>query len=198
VRNTLTFDEPVLVSTNGGDDLCIGHNATATGAYRLAPVCNATAEERADEPEHDRRNTRRALDYAISHPGREVSLLFRKAYHTLRDDHDALDAIGPYLREATDRRHTYRLVFAAIADAWFWAMAAMALLAVTQRRRTDARATFVFYAAAVLALAPLVFFGNPRFKVPVEPFLAIAAAVTLDRMIGAANGRWRTAPASSG
>jgi hypothetical protein len=30
-----------------------------------------------------------------------------------------------------------------------------------------------------------VFFGNPRFKVPVEPFVAIAAAVTVDRLLAA-------------
>jgi hypothetical protein len=30
-----------------------------------------------------------------------------------------------------------------------------------------------------------VFFGNPRFKVPVEPFLALAAAVTVDALLAA-------------
>ena len=55
-------------------------------------------------------------------------------------------------------------------------MTSLALLAVTQRRHdADPRTRFVFLAAAALAIAPLVFFGNTRFKVPVEPFLAIVA-----------------------
>jgi hypothetical protein len=203
IRNSLTFDTVVAISTNSGDDLCIGHNPHATGAYFFAPECLGTDAQRADEPAHDARNRRRAIDYAIHHPQREVFLVFSKAYYTLHDDHDALELMSGYLREADEHRHTYRLAFAVYADAWFWAMTALALLAVTQRRRDgDARRRFLLLAAAALAIAPLVFFGNARFKVPVEPFLAIAAAVTVERLVslrptGAAIARPRTAPGST-
>jgi 4-amino-4-deoxy-L-arabinose transferase-like glycosyltransferase len=201
IRNTRTFHSLVVISTNSGDDLCIGHNPHANGTYDFVPECLGTDAERADEPLHDTRNRSRAFRYAIHHPQREVALLFSKTYYTLRDDHDALSVMGPYLRTADKSHHTYRLVFALVADAWFWGMATLALLAVTQRRRDgDVRRRFLFLAAAALAIAPLVFFGSPRFKVPVEPFLAIAAAVTVDRLLSrtpsdAANGPPRTAPA---
>jgi hypothetical protein len=199
VRNTATFGEPVFVSTNGGDDLCIGHNAAASGTYFLAPVCAATEEERLDEPTHDRRNQRRAIRYAVSHPAHEVSLLFRKAYYTLEHDHDGLEHTYRYLADATDRRNTYRKVFALVADAWFWVMAGLALLAAFERGPYDPRKRFVFLAGCTLALAPLVFFGDPRFKVPVEPFLAIAAAVTVERALARRrSGRVGAAGAASG
>jgi hypothetical protein len=172
----------VLVSTNAGDDLCIGHNAEANGQYHLARLCAATQRERSNEPLHDHRNTRRAFQYAVHHPGREVVLLFRKAYYTVANDHDSLIAMGSFLRDKQSH-HPYRMVFARVADVWFWVMCALGLFAVTQRRPFEPRRRMFLFAAVALAIAPLVFFGNPRFKVPVEPFLAVAAAVSVDALL---------------
>ena len=97
VRNSVTFGTVVGISTNSGDDLCIGNNPHATGAYDFVPGCYPDEAVRIGEPQHDSRDRRRAFDYAIHHPQREVELLFSKTYYTLRDDHDALSVMGTYL-----------------------------------------------------------------------------------------------------
>jgi len=40
---------------------------------------------------------------------------------------------------------------------------------------------FFLLAAAALAVQPVIFFGDPRFHVPVLPFIAVLAAVALRR-----------------
>jgi hypothetical protein len=49
-------------------------------------------------------------------------------------------------------------------------------------RRSRPWHLFFLLAAAVLAVQPLIFFGDPRFHIPVLPFVAVLATVTLLRM----------------
>ena len=87
-------------------------------------------------------------------------------------------------------------VTATLAGSFFVAVALglMAVPAFLGRRRPWR--LFFLLAAAALAAQPLIFFGDPRFHVPVLPFVAVLAAVfqsdlddPLARWVGIVKGR---------
>src|SRR5690606_10235159 len=92
-RNAVQMGSPVLISTNMGDNLCIGNNPDADGAYDLAGACFGDLPDMVrPEGEIDRQATTldRALTYMREHPGRVVALVPLRLYHTVRSDHDGL------------------------------------------------------------------------------------------------------------
>ncbi len=181
VRNTLAFDSPVLVSTNLGENLCIGRNPDAYGGYNLPAACTTGAEEK--EAENDRADTIAAAKYAARHPLTEVRLAYRRAYYTYRDDHDGLSDTSGYLVPSGPGHRTYRYALAHSADAFAWSVVVLGLLALPRALRRfrcgDPRRAFLFMVAVWLAITPIVFFGQPRLKIPVAPMWAMGAAATL-------------------
>ena len=49
--------------------------------------------------------------------------------------------------------------------------------------RRDTRRLFTLLVAASLAIVPLFLYGLVRFHIPLLPFFAIAAAVSVDRLL---------------
>src|SRR4029079_12025498 len=124
----------------------------------------------------NRENTKTAVRFVLHHPLEEARLWFWRGYFGYRDDHDTLEVI------ALDRGHPLhgsRLVgvLESVSDAYYYAVLALALLAlpVFLRRTLPARALrlCLFLAGAQAALIPFLLFGDPRYKVPVYPFFAI-------------------------
>lgn len=179
IRSTAKLDGFVLVSTNTGDNLCVGHSPESKGRYHdLVDFCWGGEE---DEVARDGRNRREAIEYAREHPGRELWLLSRKAWHLVAHDHEGLHAVESYGEDRflTDgQRTTVRW----IADLYYWLAVAAALVgvAVARRQQLALRGVLLWSAVVVLAV-PLVFFGGSRFHVPALPFVALFASVALTR-----------------
>src|SRR3954468_10632995 len=89
IRNAITMDAFIPISTNTGDDLCIGHNPSATGAFALSKECLAIKDFRGghSEVQRDRDNTSKALHYAWAHPRREFELTVQRARFTYDGDY---------------------------------------------------------------------------------------------------------------
>jgi hypothetical protein len=178
VRNLVRMDAFVVLSTNTGDNLCVGHHPGASGGFDLSPDCDtgeSTADGAAAEVRHDRELTDRALDFIADDPGAEVGLVWRRAKFMFRDDHDALRAVQSYGEDDFISRDTEDLL-ATLADGYYYAVLALGLAGMVvlfDRRRPD-RLLVVLAAVATVAV-PFAFFGDPRFKVPAVPLLAIAA-----------------------
>lgn len=191
VRNAARMDAFVPMSTNTGDNLCIGHGAGATGAFSAREDC-ATDHNFLDGPASeiaaDREKTRLALDAIADDPGREPWLLWRRFWFMwVRDgDHDGLLAVQSYrtdrfIPETTEARLAYG------ADVVYWVVAATGvggLVVLVRRRRPED--LFLVGAAVMTAAVPLAFFGDSRFKVPVIPLLIVASGVLAER----AASRW--------
>lgn len=195
VRNALRMDDFVPMSTNTGDNLCIGHAEGATGAFSAREECATEfnfLDGPADEIAGDREKTRIALDAVLDDPSREPWLLWRRFWFMwLRDgDHDGLLAVQSY---RTDRfiSEESEAQLARIADVTYWVVAATgaAGLAVLARRRRPEDLLLVG-SAVMTAAVPLAFFGDSRFKVPVVPLLVVAGAV-------AVAAAWERRPARS-
>lgn len=186
VRNAVVLDAFVPVSTNTGDNLCIGRFPGATGWFAFSEECGAEVagvdDGPAQEPARDRRNTRLALRWAVEDPVRELSLVGWRAYHTFRGDHDGLWAANSYDQDPQLSDRTTNLL-EVVADGWYWTMLAVGAIgsrALIDRR--DGRRLFVVAAAVSTALVPLVFFGDMRFHVPAVPLWGIAAGIAVARL----------------
>ncbi|MCH7720224.1 MAG: glycosyltransferase family 39 protein, partial [Planctomycetes bacterium] len=101
IRNFIKMDSPVIISTNLGDNLCIGHHEFALGHFALPLSCfppDAYADmDRAEfEVRRNNDNIERAVKFALGHPVAELKVLSRKAYHLWKHDHDGLRAVESY------------------------------------------------------------------------------------------------------
>jgi 4-amino-4-deoxy-L-arabinose transferase-like glycosyltransferase len=184
IRNVYETDSFVAISTNLGDNLCMSRHAGATGAFQSGSACTVRARGLKTpeyEVEVNNTNIRRAVRFVKSHPLSEAKLVFLRGYHTVKNDHDGLLAsesygANPFIPSV------WRRVLEIVADAYFFVTLVLGLLAVPAfLGRHRPWRLFFLLAGAALAVQPLIFFGDPRFHVPVLPFVAVLAAVLLTR-----------------
>lgn len=181
VRNAVRLHEFVPISTNTGDNLCMGHGADASGAFELKHRCDVPyrlTNGPHDEVAGDRAHLRIALRSIADHPDREPWLLWRRFYFTWvqTGDHDALNAVQSYLTDPWMASTTYARL-ARIADVAYWLTAAFGVAGVVWLLVRPRPGSVLLVASAVVtAIVPLAFFGDARFKVPVMPLLIMAAA----------------------
>ena len=184
IRNAVRMDAFVPISTNTGDNLCMSRQPGATGAFLLSDHCFGGPEiDALVRPEYEVRRDARAralaLEFVREHPGRELRLWLDRLGASLRHDHDALDAAESY-GAGSFFRPGERDVYRRLADgAWYvlgavGAAATSAVVAVRRLRR-DPRLVLLVVTVVGLLVPIVVFFGDPRFKVPAVPFLALLA-----------------------
>jgi len=188
IRNELRLHALVPISTNTGDNLCMGHADGATGAFQPVEACQTDFEFSDGIPAElgsDKEKRRIALRGMVDNADREPWLLWRRTYFMwVRDgDHDALFAVQSYRRDRWMALDTEsRLIW--IADRYYWLVVAAGLVGLVQLTRRKEPEAFVLVGSTIMTAAvPLMFFGDQRFKVPVIPLLIIAAACLAD-------GRW--------
>lgn len=189
VRNELRLHAFVPISTNTGDNLCIGHADGATGAFAGLPACETEYRFLDGLPAElgsDKAKQRIALRGMADNIEREPWLLWRRTYFMwFRDgDHDGLLAVQSYRQDRwMDLTTEARLL--ALADWVYWIVGVAGAVGLVQlARRREAESWLVVGSAVVTALVPLIFFGDSRFKVPVIPLLIIAAGCLADGAFG--------------
>ncbi|MFZ4517800.1 MAG: hypothetical protein ACOYOP_05405 [Microthrixaceae bacterium] len=193
LRSSLALGGVVAISTNTGDNLCIGHSPQSDGQYKdLDAWCwdgFETVPRDRLEVTRDAANRRAAIEFALSHPGREAQLLVRKAWFLVRHDHEGVYAVESYGADPF-LAPPLRTALKVWADSWYAVVvicaAAGAVIAV--RRRDRALVTLLAWAVTLLAV-PLVFFGGSRFHLPALPFAAVFAAVAVDAALTRRGGR---------
>lgn len=179
VRNAVQLDSFVPSSTNMGDTLCIDRNLDAKGGFRFADH-DGCVDPSLPEVPRNRGNTRKAISFVLEHPDRELLQIVRRARLMFDHDHDGIEAIqtlggGPFLSE--------RVVDwgGRAADWYFYAAVALAVLGLPAFRERQRRAQrFLALSGLVgLLVIPLLLWGNPRFHLPLAPFIALSAAMAL-------------------
>ncbi len=191
IRNAVQLDAPIVISANLGDNLCIGHHSGADGAFRLPQECFPDPPDeyvglgRGEfEVRRNNDNIKTAVTYALEHPGREVELLFKKAFWLWRQDHDGLWAIESY-GDDLFLEPGVRSGLSRLADIFFFVTISFGVVGlVGLARPLESRRLFFLLSLLALAAVPLVFFGDARFHVPVMPLLVIPAAWTVTQVPG--------------
>jgi len=170
----------VPVSTNLGDTLCLDNSPGANGGFRDPPPdCSPVFQGASAEGKRNSFNLHVAARWAVHHPVQEAGLLPRRLWYGYRNDHDGVGEVASGLGGAV--HPLARVPLQWLADLYYWVVAGLALVAVP-RFWPDARRLFVLIVAASLAAVPLFLYGLIRFHVPLLPFLALGAAVTIDAM----------------
>ena len=184
IRSTVVMDAPVALSLNLGDNLCLGHNPGASGGFGdLAAYCYTGEGLRRPEYETRRQseNISRSLRYIRDEPATTLRRTVSKARITLESDADGLDVAEDFGERPLVSDGT-RSALELAANAFYAGVVVAALAgAVLLVRRPDPARRGLFLVVVGLAqlLAPLATFGDPRFKMPMYPTLAVAAAVAL-------------------
>jgi len=187
-RNAVRMDAFVPLSTNTGDNLCIGHGPGATGGFRLAEDECATGTGVQDGTEGELRNdeekTRTALRLIREGWRDEPGLVWDRFVATVDRDDDAVRAVQSYGDDPWISEDRQLLLRRACGLAWraVAVLGLVGLVRLARGRRGDR--LLVPLAALGLLAAPLVTFGDARFKVPIVPLLIVAAAVAVTRRDG--------------
>ncbi|MCH7627200.1 MAG: glycosyltransferase family 39 protein [Proteobacteria bacterium] len=201
LRNERALGHFVAVSTNGGITLLTGNNDSAQGGFTPEdPVVKALDARRdLSELAYDAEARRLGVAWIKAHPMRFAALMPRKLFKLWGPDGEGVWA---YEIGARHYRPEPFLLIRAANQALYWAVLALATLAVPltlrARRRAALRAIDWWLLPYAMAAYPsaicVVFSGQSRFHFPAMPFLFMAAASALVFwMEGRAARRWRTA-----
>ncbi len=153
IRNTLVFGVPLL-STQSGVVFWYANNPHASGGYVDTPILGA-AFNSSDERETSRLGYEAGLKALVDRPLRIPILLMKKA----------LTFWAPI-----DSSHEWHLN-------WGFLLVSLAAGVGWWKIRPDWHVWgFLMAPMVYLTLVAMVFFGDPRFRLPVEPLLIVLAA----------------------
>jgi 4-amino-4-deoxy-L-arabinose transferase-like glycosyltransferase len=180
VRNLIIFDEPILLSTNFGYNLRVGHAPYATGRYIVPQDLwdaqpGISFEDR--ELLFNRLGRKRAIEYAVDHPFAEVSLSARKVMWLWRPDSDALLHVQSY--GLTPLPSGARMPLRLLLDVTYAAMLALAGITLWRYRSRRYALLFPVLLVAVWTAVHVVFFGEPRYHLPLLTVIAPMAGAAL-------------------
>lgn len=180
------FGRFVFVSTNGGDNLLIGHHPGATGRYVNPELCGLERPQDMSEGERDSAALKQGIENIKADPLRSLALIPAKlkttlftttdaAYWAFQINPDKLDVPG----KGSDK--PFFLSFKLVSHWAFLGLLVLGLAGFIKQALLGPRDEEVGAGFAVLAsglvlplLLSAVFFGNPRFFFAALPLLAIA------------------------
>jgi 4-amino-4-deoxy-L-arabinose transferase-like glycosyltransferase len=170
------------ISTNAGLDFWIGNHEGASGGWGM-PTAAAFPSVSTDLQEQERRDYRRGLELGLrfirEHPLDALALLPSKAYHLYTDDAEAVTTTETWGHTAF-LSEGGRRVLRGLTDGFYYFVAAGAVaglmlsLGASQDRSRGGR--LLLAALGGWTLVHLVYFGEPRFHLPVTPVMAVLAA----------------------
>lgn len=184
IRNAVQIEAPVLISANLGDNMCIGNNPEATGAYQLPDSCFAGlhAGERPDsEVERQSQTFRTAFDHIREEPAEFVGKMPAKLGYTLYRDTDGLWTATSFGAEPFVSAERFQQLKWVSTGYWRVVEGLGLVGAVLLWIRSDReRRRMFFLLVAVAQLVPaIITFGDPRFKMPLYPTFAVCAGVAV-------------------
>ena len=196
VRNAVELDAFVPSSTNMGDTLCIDRNLDATGGFRWS-THDGCVDSTLPPVERNQGNTRKAIEFVIEHPDRELLQIVRRARLMFAEDNDGILAVetmgsGPIFSDGT------RNLLETTADWYFFVVVGASALGVPYlvRRTPRQERWLVLVPYASLLVIPLLLWGNPRFHLPLAPFFALSVAGFVTTVEGVVRSRLRPAVAA--
>ncbi|MBN1527645.1 MAG: glycosyltransferase family 39 protein [Thermoleophilaceae bacterium] len=207
IRNALVMDSFVPVATNASTTLWSGHNDQANGGATYAPPSLlAQTPKDASSPERElaeaRILRREAVRWAVRNPDRELALIPKKLVAL---NGNASNVFGIWFNAGDQRQvgTSSMLFFGVLADAFshfllFAALASLVLLRPSGLTRLHpAMRGVLAYLAVCLVVYGFVYYGQFRYRLPMEPLMILVAAPLLARA-WALRGALRGNPAPPG
>ena len=196
VRNIITLDSPVVITTAAGINLYQGHHVGASGGD-VSPAkliyTYGLVNRAGGEVDVNNAGVKEAVHFAATHPLSEVALVGKKLRELYAGDSGWLDLnedYGHYPFIEPDLRDALRTT----ADVYYFALLAAAGLGVLRwSRERGAGPLLPVVVILVWSGAHVVTFGAPRYHVPVMPLFCLLAAYGLAWLPGLAAGAGRRA-----
>jgi len=184
IRTARTHGHFVFISTNGGDNLWIGHNPKATGLYQTPP---GKPDHPANEISNDQATKSIALSEIRSNFGRSLSLIPTKIRATFATPTDITYwgfQTNPEKLIVTgmDNQRGLFLSFRTYTNIFTGFLIVLMFIGVGVGGLTPSGRRLIWVALPqilITAFVVSVFFGNGRFALPTIPFQAMLAAATL-------------------
>lgn len=177
IRSSYVTRAFVPFDLRAGSSLCLGRLPEADGGPIDFERCPYNPGDPAVEANRDRLS--RAWQLLLDNPGREPRLMVGRMEATLwASDRSGIDEVNS--RDGRDLSRGVAVALIRLSTIWSRLVVVLAVLAtalaVVRRHRGVAIAAG---AGWLLLVIPLISLGDPRFRVPSLPFLAIAAASLL-------------------
>ncbi|MFL5866232.1 MAG: glycosyltransferase family 39 protein [Thermoleophilaceae bacterium] len=189
IRNAIAMDAFVPISTNASITLWSGHNPSAKGAQTYAPPSllrrvHGTGKER--EIGESRLLRREALRYMRTHPGRELVLIPLKLLDLNRGDSWALEWVNAGNPSERPFGSELTVPVRVVADSAYFGLLAATILSLLLLgrelwRQRVVRGVLVLFAGA-LVMYGFVYYGNYRYRAPLEPLMLLVSAPLLARL----------------
>ena len=193
IRNAIVFGRFVPVSTEGGQTLLDTYNRTSMAERRQpgtslvlqdVPIYSTLARETLahPDPEVDAAMRHAAVKFAIAHPTYVATVFWHNALRLLdlaglgfaRSTYASIDLAGG----------------AAVAGViTFYVVALLALAGALLRAARRPPAAFWLIPVLLALSTVLIIEQTPRFRTPIEPFILLLAALTLERLAVTATGK---------
>lgn len=173
LRNNEQLGSPVIVSTNMGGNLWIGHHEDATGRMTISqpepPVPPKGSLPWIEwEVEGDRQLRDEAIEYMLTHPMDELRLSLTKIRALYEADSTAIDWNTGFVGGEPLGSATMEQALRDLANGFWFAMlglSAAGLVAARSSLRGPAGALVVLVVA--WTATHVLFFGDPRFHYPI-------------------------------
>jgi 4-amino-4-deoxy-L-arabinose transferase-like glycosyltransferase len=197
IRNAVRMDAFIPVALNASATLWSGHNPTANGGptYSPRPLLRRAGDDPNREVAETRLLRREAIRWALRNPHKELGLIPRKLL-SLNGGVSRTFLVWTNARGDRQLGTSSLIVFTILGDGSgyflvFAALAALLLIGLRELTRIDPgmRAVLV-YLAVCLVTYGFVYFGQHRYRVPMEPFLILVATPLLTSL-WALRGRLR-------
>jgi 4-amino-4-deoxy-L-arabinose transferase-like glycosyltransferase len=187
IRNAIVMDAFIPVADNASWTLWAGHNPRANGGpvYPRDPELSGPFGTRGEETRRAQELRRRAIRWAFDHPAKELGLIPRKLLMLNEGPSRVFNAWinqGPtqYWQLGTSSL----LVFTVLGDglSHFLLLATLASLLLLGgtlwRTEPVLRGVFVYLALSLVAFG-LVYYGQSRYRIPMESMMVLIATPLL-------------------
>jgi 4-amino-4-deoxy-L-arabinose transferase-like glycosyltransferase len=178
--NSVRSGSPKLLSENMGYNLRIGHAPYSTGRYVTPDDLWATVDGHADPSALPSESLaiRRAVRYAMSHPGNEVALSGKKVFYLYTTDSDATIWASTFGRTPFWGSAGAASRLGDVADIASWAVVLLALASLPRTLTLRREMLFAWLVLMLWTATHVVFFGEPRYRLPILPLLLTFAATS--------------------
>lgn len=186
IRNVVVMDSFIPVSTNASTTLWSGHNPKANGGPVYAPPelldrIPKTLPPKQAEVEEAGLLRREAVDWAVHNPHKELGLIPRKLVALNSGTSGAIDT---WFNAGRERQlpTSSRILYGILSDAagFFLLFVTLAALLLLGARRLwhvhPGMRGVLAYLGACLVLYGFVYYGQYRYRVPMEPLMLLVAA----------------------
>jgi 4-amino-4-deoxy-L-arabinose transferase-like glycosyltransferase len=190
IRNAVAMDGFVPVANNPSGTLWSGHNPDANGwiVNPKGPPPATRSGDPPDETERARQLRREAIDWALRNPLKELGLIPRKLIMLNQGSGGSIAWMNAGARYQWQLGTSSILFFTVVADAFgyfllFLTLASLVLLGARRVWRMHPGMQGVLaYLALCLVNYGIVYYGQWRYRIPMEPFMILVATPLIVRV----------------